>query len=57
MDNGQLWLRALVGNHHTGEAIKAEARGDLQSPEAIAAQVVQSLREQGAENILKAVLG
>lgn len=57
VDNGQLWLRALVGNHHTGEAIKAEARGDLQSPEAIAAQVVQSLREQGAENILKAVLG
>lgn len=57
VDNDQLWLRALVGNHHTGEAIKAEARGDLQSPEAIAAQVVQSLREQGAENILKAVLG
>lgn len=57
VDNGQLWLRALVGNHHTGEAIKAEARGDLQSPEAIAAQVVQSLREQGAEDILKAVLG
>ena len=57
VDNGQLWLRALVGNHHTGEAIKAEERGDLRSPEAIAAQVVQSLREQGAENILKAVLG
>ena len=52
-----MWLRALVGNHKTGEAIRSEARGAWTKPEELAAQVVADLRAQGADAILKAVLG
>ena len=69
IDGGELWLRALVGNHHTGEAIRAEVRGrcnaggfqKVRGPKAdslkLAAEVVSALRAQGADDILKAVLG
>lgn len=56
IDGGRLWLRALVGNHRTGEAVRAEARGLPEEADRIAAQVVADLRAQGAEGILKAVL-
>jgi hydroxymethylbilane synthase len=56
IDKGELWLRALVGNHKTGEAVRAEARGLPEEAEKIAARVVSDLRDQGAEGILKAVL-
>lgn len=57
VDQGELYLRALVGNHLTGEAARAEARGSLEDPEGVAAVVVESLRRQGAEAFLKAILG
>ena len=57
VDGGELWLRALVGNHHTGEAVTSEARGPLADPEALAARVVADLRRQGAEEFLRACLG
>ena len=57
VEGEELWLRALVGNHKTGEAIRAEARGDWTKPEELAAKVVADLRAQGADAILKAVLG
>lgn len=57
VDEGELWLRALVGNHHTGEAVTSEARGPLADPEALAARVVADLRRQGAEEFLRACLG
>ena len=57
VDGGELWLRALVGNHHTGEAVTSEARGPLADPEALAARVVAELRRQGAEEFLRACLG
>ena len=57
VEGDELWLRALVGNHHTGEAVRAEARGDWTKPEVVAEAVVRSLRDQGAAQILKAVLG
>lgn len=57
VEGEELWLRALVGNHHTGEAVRAETRGDWKDPEAVAAEVVRQLRAQGADDILKAVLG
>ena len=57
VDGGELWLRALVGNHHTGEAVTSEARGPLADPEALAARVVADLRCQGAEEFLRACLG
>lgn len=56
VQDGQLWLRALVGNHHTGQAIYAQARGDWQAPEKVAQQVLESLFSQGAEQILRDVL-
>ena len=57
VEGEELWLRALVGNHKTGEAIRAEVRGDGKDPETIAAKAVEELRRQGADAILKAVLG
>lgn len=57
VEGEELYLRALVGNHKTGEAIRSEARGPWTEPEALAAQVVEDLRRKGADAILKAVLG
>ena len=57
IEGEELYLRALVGNHKTGEAIRSEARGPWTEPEALAARVVEDLRRQGADAILKAVLG
>ncbi len=57
VEGGEMWLRAVVGNHHTGEAVRAEARGSWNDPEAVAARAVASLLEQGAADILRAVLG
>ncbi|WP_295476783.1 hydroxymethylbilane synthase [uncultured Sutterella sp.] len=57
VEGDELWLRALVGNHHIGEAVFSEARGPVSDPEAIAAAVVEDLRRQGAEDYLKACLG
>ena len=55
--DGRIWLRAMVGNHHTGEAVFAEARGPMESPLDVAAEVLEALRAKGAERILKEVLG
>ena len=55
-DNGQLWLRALVGDHRTGECIHSESRGSSEDPLALAAQVVNDLKRQGADAILAKVL-
>ena len=57
IENGEIWMRALVGNHHTGEAIRAEVRGSKSQALQLAEEVVQSLKAQGADAILKAVLG
>ena len=57
VESETLWLRALVGNHHTGEAIRAEAKGDWRDPEAVAQTVLDQLNAQGAQAILRAVLG
>ncbi len=57
VNGDEMWLRALVGNHHTGEAVRAEIRGAKSEALALAAQVVEALRAQGADTILKAVLG
>ena len=57
VEGEEMWLRALVGNHHTGEAVRSEIRGPWTEAEALAARVVEDLRRQGADAILKAVLG
>lgn len=57
VEGEEMWLRALVGNHHTAECVRAEARGSWTDPEALAATVLEDLRRQGAEKILADVLG
>lgn len=52
-----LWLRAMVGNHHTGEAVFADFHGKLSAPLEAASAVLAKLKEQGAERILHEVLG
>ncbi|MCG5031943.1 hydroxymethylbilane synthase [Mesosutterella sp. OilRF-GAM-744-9] len=54
--DGGMWLRAMVGNHRTGEAIFAETHGRLEAPLEAAAEVLGRLRAEGAERILKEVL-
>jgi len=55
-DQGDLWLRALVGDHRTGETLFAEARGPMSDPEALALRVIAELRAQGAEKLLLSLL-
>ncbi len=57
VEGDELWLRALVGNHKTGESITAETRVSWENPQAAADDVLAQLRAQGVEAILKAVLG
>ena len=57
VEGEEMWLRALVGNHHTGECVRAEARGPWTDPQALASAVLEDLRRQGAEKILADVLG
>ncbi len=55
-EDGRMWLRAHVGDHRTGETIRAEVRMSAEDPEAVAAVVVQELRRQGADAMLEKVL-
>lgn len=57
VENGELWLRAIVGNHKTGRAIRSDMRGDIANPSGLAARVVDDLLSKGAEAVLKEVLG
>ena len=56
VENGELWLRAHVGDHRDGRKIRAQARGKAADFEAVAAQVVADLKAQGAEALLAEVL-
>ena len=56
VENGELWLRAHVGDHRDGRKISAEARGKAADFEAVAEQVVADLKAQGAEALLAEVL-
>ena len=56
VDNGELWLRAHVGDHRSGEMICAQKRGAIENHQQVAAEVVADLREQGADALLRKVL-
>ncbi len=56
VEEGQLWLRAHVGDHRSGEMICAQKKGAVDAHMQIAADVVASLREQGADQLLAKVL-
>lgn len=57
IDGEEMHLRAIVGNHHTGEAVSAESRGLWRNYEELASQAVEQLMSKGADRILKEVLG
>lgn len=56
VEAGELWLRAHVGDHRTGEMIATEARGPMADWKAVADQAVAQLRELGADALLAKVL-
>ncbi len=56
VENGELWLRAHVGDHRDGRRISAEGRGLAVDYEAVAAKVVADLKAQGADQLLAEVL-
>ena len=55
-DGKGLKLRAIVGNHRTGEHASAEVLGTLDDPLAAAQSVLAELRRQDVERILREVL-
>ena len=57
IDGDQMHLRALVGNHKTGEFVSADVVGSAQEPEKNAQAALTILREKGGERLLKEVLG
>lgn len=57
IDGDEMFLRALVGNHVTGEFVTAEYTGPAGEPEENASKVLTQLKEKGAERLLKEVLG
>jgi hydroxymethylbilane synthase len=52
--DGRLHLRARVGNHRSGELVAAEAVGPAADPEALGVEVVATLRQLGAMQLLAA---
>lgn len=57
VEAGEMTLRTLVGNHKSGEFVTAEVRGKAEDALDIARRAVESLKAQGAERLLKEVLG
>ncbi len=51
-----LYLRALVGNHKTGETLSVSLEGPIEKPLELASQAVKELRSQGADALLEEVL-
>lgn len=51
-----LYLRALVGNHKTGETLSASLEGSIEKQLELANEVVNALRSQGADDLLNEVL-
>ncbi|WP_321349146.1 hydroxymethylbilane synthase [Halopseudomonas oceani] len=54
-ENGQLWLRGLVGDPDGQRMLRAEASGPENDPETLGIAVAEDLLAQGAQAILDAV--
>ncbi len=52
IEGGRLRLRALVGNHRSGEYVEANVDGAITEAEAVAAQAVADLKARGALQLL-----
>lgn len=57
VDNGQLWLRGLVGSPDGTRVLRSDIAGGVGDPEAIGVLLAEALLEQGAGEILREVYG
>lgn len=57
LEQGELWLRGLVGEPDGSRLLRAEARAPEAQAEALGVQVAEALLAQGAEQILHSVYG
>lgn len=57
LNNGELWLRGLVGSEDGQRIIRAEARAPQADAETLGVQVAEDLLAQGAADILAQVYG
>ncbi|ACO80865.1 porphobilinogen deaminase [Azotobacter vinelandii CA] len=57
LEDGQLWLRGLVGQPDGRLLLRAEARAPADEAEALGVRVAEALLAQGAQRILAAVYG
>lgn len=56
IEDSVMRLRALVGDHTTGESVSTEVRGDWQTYEQLAQKAVEDLLKQGARSYIKKLL-
>jgi hydroxymethylbilane synthase len=54
--DGELWLRALVGEPDGSAILRAEASAPVEQCEQLGIDVAENLLQQGAANILQAVM-
>ncbi|MDG4548844.1 MAG: hydroxymethylbilane synthase [Candidatus Contendobacter sp.] len=57
LDDGQLWLRGLVGEPDGSRSIAGEIRGPAVEAETLGAALADELLERGADTILRQLLG
>lgn len=57
LENGQLWLRGLVGSPDGTRVLRAELSGSAADPEALGLQLAEMLLAQGAGEILREIYG
>ncbi len=55
LENGQLWLRGLVGEPDGSRVLRAEIRGPAENAVALGTRLAENLLEQGAGEILRAL--
>lgn len=56
IEDSVMRLRALVGDHTTGESVSTEVRGDWQTYEQLAQKAVEDLLKQGARSYIEKIL-
>jgi hydroxymethylbilane synthase len=57
LNNGELWLRGLVGKPDGSQILRAEARAKAEDAEKLGIAVAEDLLAQGADKILAEVYG
>ena len=57
LDNGNIWLRGLVGRPDGTLTLRAEVRGKAEDAESLGIALAEDLLSQGANAILAAVYG